>query len=235
MMLRLTLIVLLLAAGPATAQNAPPAPPAPTADKKFMDLLMEVRKLAAQNQPQKALEKLVEAEALKPGNPVVFNARGSVYTSMKDYAKAREAFTKAEALNPNAFEARFNLTELDYVQGNYEQAAESFAKLLDIHASLPEHIRNLVQFKILVCKLKLGKLPEAEALVTTYAFKDESPVGYFTKATFALQKGDQATANEWLAKAQKNFQPGEILPYLDALVEARWIALKGSGAANPQP
>ena len=196
---------------------------------------MEVRKLTAQNDQQRALEKLVEAEALKPDNPIVFNARGSVYTSMKDYAKAREAFAKAEALNPNGFEPRFNLTELDFVQGNYEDAAASFTKLLDIHGNLPLQIRSLVQFKIVVCKLKVGKLAEAEELTKTYSFKDESPASYFTKATIALQKGEQATANEWLTKAQKTFKPVEIVPYVDALVEARWIALKNPGTAPAQP
>jgi tetratricopeptide (TPR) repeat protein len=235
MMLRLSLIFLLLAAAPAMAQNTRPAPQISATDKKFAELLMEVRRLSGQNQHQQALDKLVEAEALKPDNPVIFNARGSIYTGMKDYAKAREAFAKAETLNPNGFEPRFNLTELDFVQGNYEQAAESFTKLLDIHANLPVQIRSLVQFKILVCKMKVGKLPEAEVLMKTYAFKEESPASYFTKATVALQKGDQATANEWLTKAQRTFKPGETMPYIDSLVEARWITLKSSNAAKPQP
>jgi tetratricopeptide (TPR) repeat protein len=234
MMLRLSFLVLWLAAGWATAQNAKPSAPVSPADKKLGELLMDVRKLTSQNQLQQALERLVEAEAIKPDSPVVFNARGSVYTSMKDYAKAREAFEKAEALNPTGFEPRFNLTELDYVQGHYEQAAESFTKLLDIHATLPVAVRSLVQFKILVCKMKVGKLTEAEELLKTYAFKDESPASYFSKASIALQKGDRATANDWLAKAQKTFKQIEIIPYVDALVEARWITL-GSSPASKQP
>jgi Tfp pilus assembly protein PilF len=228
MMRCLPLFLLLCVAGLAKAQGTTQSP----ADQKFNEALLEVRKLAAAQQHQQALDKLAEAESIKPNNAVVHNARGSVYTSMKDYGKARESFAKAEALKPGAFESRFNLTELDYVQGNYEAAAASFTALLAAQAKLPLPIRSLVQFKVLVCKLKLGKVAEAEELVKSFDFKEGTPPSFFTKALHALQKGDQAAANEWLAKAQKTFKPGEIVPYLDALVEARLITLQGSGEAK---
>ena len=224
MMLRLPFFVLLLAAGFVAAQSTPPQSPA---DKKFSDILTEVQRLSGQQQNEKALEKLREAEAIKPDSPVIQNARGSIYTSMKDYDKARECFTKATSISPDSFESYFNLTELDYVQGNYETASNSFTRLLASKSNLPPPIRSLVQFKIIVCQIKLKKVAEATELAKTYAFKGSDPASYYTSAAFAIDKGDNTAANEWLAKAHKAFQPSDTIPYLDALVEAHWISVPG--------
>jgi Tfp pilus assembly protein PilF len=225
MPLRFHSLLVLLATGLATAQNPKKAPVSPE-EKRFGEIVLEVRRLTSARQHQQALEKLSEAEALRPNSPEVHMVRGNIYTNAKEYEKARECFVKAESLKPGAFQVRFNLAELDYVQGNYQAASDSFAKLLSTTTGPPEAIRALMQFKIIVCQIKLNKVAEAEALANTYAFKDESPASYFAKASFAIHKGDHATANEWLGKAQKAFKPDDVAPYVDALVEARWITFK---------
>jgi Flp pilus assembly protein TadD len=227
MTLRATLLLLFMAANSAVAQTAAPA--TSTENSLFQNVLLDVRKLASAHQYDEALARLNDAENIKPGSPIVQNARGSIYTSMKDYGKARECFKQAEKLSPGTFEPRFNLTELDYVQGNYEAAAASFTKLLAAYSNLQPSIRSLVQFKIIACHLKLKKVTEAEDLVRRFAFAEESPASYFTKMAFAVHYGDNAGAGALLGKAQKAFGPGAIAPYLDAMVEARWVTLQRSG------
>jgi Tfp pilus assembly protein PilF len=226
MTLRASFLTLLAVAGLATAQSTKPAPEPSAADQKFAAVLMDVRKLASAQKYEEALQKLRDAETLNPNSALVQNVRGSIYTSMKDYEKARECFKAAVALMPGSFEFRFNLTELDYVQGNYEAAAASFTSILAAYPDLQKTVRSLVQFKIVVCRIKLNQLAEAEELVKRFAFADDSLAGYFTKASFAAHKGDNASANGWLARAQKAFNPGEVAPYVDALVEAHWITMK---------
>jgi Flp pilus assembly protein TadD len=211
MTLRAPFLTLLAVAGLATAQSTKPPPELSLEDKKFSAALLEVRKLAAAEKYQEALDKIREAEALKPDSPIIQNARGSIYTSMRDYDKARQCFKAADALNPGSFESRFNLTELEYVQGNYEAAAASFTAILASFPGMPKQIRALVQFKIVVCRIKLNKIEEAEQLVKKFAFADDSPANFFTQASFA---------------AQKAFSPAENAPYVDALVEAHWITMK---------
>lgn len=184
---------------------------------------MEVQQLHARQRYTDAMERLREAEALKPENAVVFNARGSIYTGMRDFDKAREWFKKSEALSPTAFEPKFNLTELDYVQGNYEVAGAGFSKLLADHPKLPLQVRHLTQFKVLVCSLKRDKIVEAEAMMKNFTFMDDTAAYYFAKAAFAYQKDDKALATEWVTKATKIFKPVEIAPYMDSLMEARWL------------
>src|SRR5687767_427804 len=94
MILRATLFTLLTAATLAVVQSAPPA--TSTENSLFQNVLLDVRKLATEQQYDQALARLNDAERIKPGSPIVQNARGSIYTSMKDYGKARECFKQAE-------------------------------------------------------------------------------------------------------------------------------------------
>jgi Tfp pilus assembly protein PilF len=223
---RAILLLLLAVAGLATAQSTTPSPELSAEDKQLAAMLVDVRRLAAAQKYEEALAKLRDADALQPNSAMVQNARGSIYTSMKEYEKARQYFKAADALKPGTFEVHFNLTELEYVQGHYEAAAASFTDLLSSFPGMQKEIRALVQFKIVVCQIKLNHLAEAEALVKKFAYAEDSPAGCFTQASFAAQKGDNATANTLLAKAEKAYSRAEIAPYVDALVEAHWITMK---------
>ena len=113
-----------------------------------------------------ALQKLDEADAISPGSALIANVRGSIYTAppLRDYAKARECFEAAEKLLPAAFEPKFNKTELLYVEHKYAEAEAAFAKLLADFLKLREEVRHLIQFKIIVCQLKQGKVAEAKKI-----------------------------------------------------------------------
>jgi Tfp pilus assembly protein PilF len=226
---RVAFITLMAAAALAMAQSAPPVPDSSPETKLFQGVLLDVRRLASAQQYDQALVRLRDAENIKPGSPIVLNARGNIYTNMRAYEKARECYKQAETLNPGSFEPRLNLTELDYVQGNYEAAASSFTKLLAAYPDLQASVRALVQFKIVVCQLKLKKDAEAEELVKRFAFAEESPASYFTRMAFAVHNGDNAGAGALFTKSEKAFGSATIAPYLDAMVEAHWITLKRSG------
>ncbi|CAN5875565.1 hypothetical protein BH11VER1_BH11VER1_32640 [soil metagenome] len=200
------------------AQTAAPAPP-----DKFRDLIVESQQLQSQKKYTDALEKIHLAEELQPNSPVIANARGSIYTAMRDFDKAQEFFTKANEQNPDSFEPKFNLTELDYVRGKYAAAETSFADLLIQHPKIRQEVRHLIQFKVLVCQLKQNKMSEAEATVKAFTFMDDTPAYYFAKASFAFQKNLKSEAQEWLSKAGAIFKLQNNAAYLDTLMEAHWI------------
>jgi len=194
----------------------------PTGDK-FHDLIMDVQRLQTEGKHTEALESLRLAEELQPQNPIIPNARGSIYTAMRNFDKARECFTKAKEQSPNSFEPKFNLTELDYVQGKYAEAEASFAKLLKDYPKIRMQVRHLIQFKVLVCQLKQDKVSEAEITMKAFTFMDDTPAYYFTKASFAFQKNDKTEAQAWLIKAGTIFKLQDNAAYLDTLMEAHWI------------
>lgn len=200
--------------------------------QRFQDLLREVIELHRKQQYAEALSKLDEAEALKVDAFLVNNIRGSTYTAMRDYAKARESFEASRKLKPNAYESRYNLVELDFVEGKYAAAEAGFANLLKAFPKLAADPKQLAQFKVILCQLKQNKTTSATSSVRTFAFPDTSPAHFGTQAALAMQKKDTTVAMDWMNKATKSFPKGEMAPYIDALVEAKWITVS---APNQQP
>lgn len=226
MNLRPLLLPLLACAWPVLAQQPSAAPPSPE-QQKFQQLIVEVQQLHGRGRHFEALQKLNDAESLFPDSPIVHNMRGSVHTGMRAFDKARECFEQSAKLSPDAFEPKFNLTELDYVQGRYAEAEKSFARLLADYPKLPLQVRHLTQFKLLVCRLKMDDAPGAEVMLKNFTFMDDTAAYYYSKAAFAFQKNDKSQAANWLAKADKIFKPIEKAPYLDTLMEARWVESVG--------
>lgn len=193
------------------------------ADEKLRAIVSDVQELHAKKQFFEALEKLKSAEALAPENPLIPNIRGSIYTGMRDFEKAKEAFEKAHTMLPDAFEPEFNLAELLYVQQRYAEAETAFAKIVEKHVKLREEVRHLAIFKEIVCELKLKKTAEAEKNAKAFSFIDDTPAYYFTKAAFFFAAENEQGGREWLGKATSIFKPAQNAVYIDSLMEAKWI------------
>lgn len=207
-----------------TPQQAPAPAQAPSPEaEKFSQLLTEAQQLQQSNQLMAAMEKLSEAESIRKDEPIVLNMRGSLYTAMRDFDKAQAAFQKSNELAPGAFEPKFNLTELQYVQGKYPEAETGFTALLQDYPKLRVEVRHITLFKILVSRLKQGKVTEAEETMTNFTNMDDTPAYYFAKAAFAFQKEDKIEAQRWINVGGQVFKQQDNVPYLDSLIEARWI------------
>lgn len=219
-------VLLVFLAGAALLPAQTPQPATPTIEPRVRALIEEAQKLQQKQDSFGALKKLDEADAISPGNPALANVRGSIYTAppLRDYAKARECFETAEKLVPTAFEPKFNLNELLFVEHKYAEAEAAFAKLLKDYLKLREEIRHLIQFKIIICQLKQGKAAEAEKNAGEFTFMDDTPAYYYTKAATAFQKQDMDEGRKWALKASKIFKPQDTAVYLDTLMEAGWLA-----------
>jgi tetratricopeptide (TPR) repeat protein len=200
--------------------------------QRFQELLREIVELHKKQQYADALARLNEAEALKVNDVLVNNIRGSTYTAMREFPKARTCFEASLKLKPNAYESRYNLVELDFVEGKYAEAEAGFADLLKAFPKLTAEPKQLAQFKLILCQLKQNKAEAAAASAKAFAFPETSPAHFGTQAALAMQKKDNTTAMDWLNKATKNFQRGEMVPYIDSLVEAKWISV--SAPAQPK-
>lgn len=210
---------------PAKTAGAESADPAPTPEEiRFVSLIREAQGLHTAQRNFDALQKLDEAELLQPSSPLIPNVRGSVFTAMRDIPKARENFEKARSLSPDAFEPKFNLVELDYVEGKFPEAESGFSKLLAEYPKLKLEVRHLTQFKILVCRLKQDNVPGAQEIAKTFSFMDDTPAYYYSKAAFEYQQGKKTEGNEWLGRAARIYKKPALVPYLDTLMEAKWVA-----------
>lgn len=207
----------------AVAQGASPSA------QRFQEILREVVELHRKQQYADALARLKEAEALKVNDVLVNNIRGSTYTAMRDFPRARASFEASLKLKPDAYESKYNLVELDFVEGKYAEAEAGFANLLKAFPTLTAEPRHLAQFKLVLCQLKQNKADAAAASARSFAFPETSPAHFSTQAAFAIYKKDTAAAMDWMNKAAKTFQKGEMAPYIDSLVEAKLINVSAPG------
>lgn len=192
--------------------------------KEFAKHLGEASRLFQQKRIFETLEQLDKADAIFDESPEALNLRGSCYVEMRSFDKALDAFKKASGLSANNPSIEFNIAEVLFVTKEWRKAHDLFAEVL---ANLPPTnlaLGRLVEFKILLCKKKLGMDDEAAALAEKYDFLDDSPYYYYAQAALAYDDGNLLKAEEWLAMAGRIFRDPNILaPWQDTLVEYGYI------------
>lgn len=188
--------------------------------------ISEIQDLQSRQRYTDALQKLDEMEAAHPEIADIYNIRGSIWLAgpLRDYDKSKEQFEKALQLRPNAMAALFNMAELEFVVHHFDIAEKKFAALLEDALKIPLPIRHLILYKQAVCLVKMGKLSEAEEMIKkNFTFMDDTPAYYYANAAVAFQKDNKPKAQEWMARAEAIFGKQAITPYVDTLVEVRWL------------
>lgn len=192
--------------------------------KEFAKHLSEATRLFQQKRIFETLEELEKTAKIFADSPEIYNLRGSCFVEMRAFDKAIAEFQKASALTKDNPSIEFNIAEVYFVTKEWQKSADLFTKVLK---SLPPDntaLGRLVEFKILLCKKKLGQTEEAAALSEKYDFLDDSPYYYYAKAALAYDDNDLIKAEEWLAIAGRIFQdPNVRAPWQDTLVEYGYI------------
>jgi tetratricopeptide (TPR) repeat protein len=192
--------------------------------KEFGKQLGEAQRLFQQKRIFEALDVLDKADAVFPDSPESLNMRGACYVEIRNFDKASAAFNKALLLSPDNPSINFNIAEVFFVTKKWQECHDLFVKVLK---NLPKDnlaLSRLVEFKILLCKKKLGMKEEAIALATKYDIDDDSPYHCFAQAAIAYDDKDLVKAEEWLAMAARIFKNAEVLaPWHDTLVEYGYI------------
>ncbi len=213
---------------------------------------------------QEAIAKLLEAEEIAPGLYTIHNLKGAAYTKMRDFDKARVCFEKAISIAPDAFMGRFNLAETEFVTHKYDAAVKRLTPLIPLleqqakeaddaaadpkkpfDAAQRKNLRmqaeatrgtiNLIQFKLLICALKMGDPAGATAIQKKFNRFSDDPSFYYGHAAMHYEKADQLKGDEkamrtaleeaqgWLQSAQRIYNPQQLAIYTDSLIEAGWI------------
>jgi tetratricopeptide (TPR) repeat protein len=90
-------------------------PENPRCDVVIARLMEDTANLIAAKRLRKAERNIAELKVLLPDNSTVHTFVGAAKSLEKDYAGARAEYARALELNPNSFNAAFNLAEVDFV------------------------------------------------------------------------------------------------------------------------
>lgn len=192
--------------------------------KEFVKNLGEANRLFQQKRIFETLNMLNKADAIFTDSPETLNIRGACYVEFRAFDKAMAAFEAALRLAPENPSVLFNIGEVQFVTGEWQKAHDTLEKVFKSTPKEQLALSRLVEFKILLCKKKLGQNAEAKAMAEKYDIDDDSPFHCYAKAALAYEEGNQILAEEWLARAGRIFQNPEILaPWQDTLVEYGYI------------
>lgn len=202
--------------------------------KEFIKHFSEANRIFQQKRIFESLDELEKAAAIFRDSPEIHNLRGSCYVEMRAFDKALVEFDKAASLSKENPSIDFNVGEVYFVTKEWQKALDTFEKVLKVLPPTNIALARLVEFKILLCKKKLGKTDEVTVLSEKYDFLDDSPFYYYAKAALAYDDKNLVKAEEWLAMASRIFRdPNVIAPWQDTLVEFGYIkSFYGDDAAS---
>ncbi|BCU78936.1 tetratricopeptide repeat protein [Luteolibacter sp. LG18] len=196
--------------------------------REYAKHIQEAYRVFGEKRVFECLDELSKARVIFKDDPDALNLWGSCQVEFRAFDKAMAAFDEADKLSPDNPNIRFNVGEVYFVTKKWKECAETFDKLLkqvaEKNLKLDLSLTRLIEFKVLLCKIKLGKKEEAEVLAEKYDFLDDSPYYYFAHAAIAYEKKDELKAEEWLGMASRVFQtPGALAPWQDTMVEYGYI------------
>ena len=192
--------------------------------KEFVGHYVEGMRLFQQKRIFESLEALEKAEKVFPDSEDLLNLRALCYIEMRAFDKAGAALEKAIKISPESTGIKFNLAEVFFVSKQWKKSHDLFGEVL---MEIPEDnkpLARLSEFKIMLCKKKLGQKDEALILAEKYDFQDDSPYYYYAKAVQAYDAEKLPEAEEWIARAKRIFrEPAVIDPWQDTLAEYGYL------------
>jgi tetratricopeptide (TPR) repeat protein len=192
--------------------------------KTFVKYFSEASRLAQQKRIFEAMEEIEKAIAIFPDSPEVYNLRGSCFVEIRAFDKALADFKKAAEYSTSNVGVNFNIAEVYFVTKEWQKSVDIFERILKDIPESNTAMSRLVEFKILLCKKKLGLNDEATILAEKYDFLDDSPYYYYAQAAIAYEDKNLMKAEEWLAIASRIFKDPNILaPWQDTMVEYGYI------------
>ncbi len=192
--------------------------------KDFIKHLEESGRLFQQKRVFETLDELEKTSKIFADSPEIYNLRGSCFVEMRAFSKALDQFLKADALSKNNPSIEFNIAEVYFCTKEWKKSLEILEKILKEMPPENMALSRLVEFKVLLCKKKLGMKDDALILAEKYDFQDDSPFYYYAQAAMAYDAKNLIKAEEWLAMAGRVFQdPNVIAPWQDTMVEYGYI------------
>ena len=192
---------------------------APTDQKKFEGHFMKAVRLFGRKRIFESLNEIAEAEKIHKEHPDTLTLKGLCYVEFRDFKSARENFVAALALAPKDVNIITNLAELDFVTKNWVSCEKNLNQALLLTNEKEMQVTRLIEFKLLLAKIKLNKTEEVETLSKKYDFHDDSPFHYCAEAAMAYEREDREKAEEWLRICRRVFRMPELLAlWQDALV-----------------
>ena len=185
----------------------------------FLQLLWEGTNLLQKNRMREAAEKLNDAEIIWADHLVLITGKVALLMHARDFDRAAQYLARGMALYPEIWQMRFNMAENDFARKDFKKAEEGFQTLLAKEQRLSPTERRFVEYQVILCQMKQGRMDEAKQRLDKYDTFDESPIYFYGMAAWYFQKGEPAKAQQWIQDARRVYDATKIYVYEDSLKE----------------
>ncbi|MFC5049447.1 tetratricopeptide repeat protein [Rubritalea spongiae] len=184
-----------------------------------------------------ALEASRELIEIFPDDPQTINLRGACYVELRDFGKATEQFELSKAITGPSFNVMFNIAEVAFVAEKWKESLQGFKDTLELAPENATQMRRLVEFKIMLCEIALGKdssLSEEERKQHTatakemsqrYDYTDDSPYYYYANAAINYAEDNDTEGLNWLNKGRRVYSANaqQLASWEDTMTEYGYI------------
>jgi tetratricopeptide (TPR) repeat protein len=166
------------------------------------------------------------AQKANPKKPDIPNLLGAIYARQKHYKEAEEQFDSALALDPNFYQAKLNLAEVNLLQGKPNEAKQLYEELQKLDPA-----SELLQFKLVLCALLSGDSNSASIRADLMNFPGTTPAYYYARAAIALKRGSKEEAQKYFENVKKYYSEDQCAYFDHSLKE---LDLTGAKAIEPR-
>lgn len=143
------------------------------------------------------------------GNPHVWSMRAGSLIEQGMYDEAEESVIKVLEVLPDDPVGLLNLSHIYMGKGEYARCVKELEIVL---AALPfdssRDLRDILLFRIFLCKLMLGDEEGAKQVVSHTNAMDDTPLFYYSQAGLQIFAGNEDAAQKEISTAHKIFKDG---------------------------
>lgn len=223
---------------PCPAQEFPPAAPTKPKLKEIPAWLVEFSNLPADTRKQyittfqraklafnngqwiDCITLLAQCEIIMRGNPNIWNLRASCLIEQKYFEEAEAEMKKILQVMPKDAVTIMNMSSVHMAFGRYEESLKILLPLRDDleFQGRQEGLIHVLDFRVLLCYLKLGDKDKARERVAHVSPMDDTPLYFYGRAAFALAEGEPDEAVHQISLATRIFANNKAyVPYQRAL------------------
>lgn len=192
---------------------------------QFYEYLMEAKRLFSQQRIFEAIDVVENAEKLISEFPALMSIKGACYVEFRDFDKAEDIFKRSLEISPNNHGIFFNIGEINFVQGKWEECKKYFKLVMQTLETVPtDPTFLLAELKTYIADKKLGNNAACSTIEDKYNFTFDSPIYYYINAVKEFEADNNSEAQLWLLRARRVYTGGgQLDAWHDCLVESGYI------------
>ena len=209
-------------ADPTKPAAAPDIKKAPALPQRYQSLLVEAMNHFHIRDFPGTLKFVDRADEVMPPTTWSLNIRGAVAIELRDYAKGMKYCIDALKVDPDFFPAKFNICEIPFLQGKYEEARTLWLKLYG-DTKKEDPTSELLVYRIFMTYLLEKDMDHAKEWLAKIPFPSQTPAYHYANAAMERQQGNMAKWDEWIKSAEYVWPDSKRASFTDVLTQLGWL------------